>query len=345
VKNLALALMSLTLAGCSTLAVSSRNFEFVREVQVDVCRTEYACKPYFALSDDGEQFIVGLDRVSVVDIGSGVVRPLNPDSELMTRVQQIEMLSDDRAIIVSNFDSEFISIVRLQTGEIESAYFWEHARHLVHLDVTSDRQTAFILDSNGLAALDLSTSLDTQIYRVSDEETPLNLLVDNSYEITVFPDGQRVFLTGEDMSGVVSLDPVELVWSENISNGEDDVWDDEASYSRTALSDNGELIFALEREDNSRLLVFDSSSGDEIKAFDVSALENVYISGVVSMEQAEKVLAFNNVTAFIWDAASLTELQRLSGHFGSVYGVAVSRDGNTVASIDESQTIRVYRRN
>ena len=343
-KNLALALMSLTLAGCSTLAVSNRNFEFVREVQVDVCRTEYACKPYFSLSDDGEQFIVGLDRVSVVDVGTGVVRPLNPDSRLMTRVQQIEMLSDDRAIIVSNFDSEFISIVRLQTGEIESAYFWEHARHLVHLDVTSDRQTAFILDSNGLAELDLSTSLDTQVYRVSDEETPLDLLIDNSYEISVFPDGQRVLLTGKDISGVVSLDPVQLVWSENITNGEDNSWDD-ASYPCTALSSDGEVIFALEYEGDSRLRVFDSSSGDETDAFDLSSVENTHISGVVSLAHAGEILAFNFITAFIWDADASTELQRLSGHFENVYGVAVSRDGSTVASIDESQTIRVYRRN
>ena len=344
-KYFALAVMCLTLAGCSTLAASNRNFEFVREFQVDVCRTEYSCQPYFALSDDGEQLIVGLDRVSVVDVGSGVVRPLNPDSELMTRVQQIEMLSEDRALVVSNFDSEFISIVRLQTGEIESAYFWEHADDVLHLDVTSDRQTAFILDSNGLSTLDLVTSLDTQVYRVSDQDTALNMLVDNAYELSVFPDGRHMFLTGEDVSGVVALDPAELVWSESISNGEDDPWDDEASYSRTALSVDGEVIFALGHEGDSRLRVFDSSSGDEIKAFDVSSLENVYTRGVVSMEQAGKVLAFNNVTAFIWDAASSTELQRLSGHFENVYGVAVSRDGSTVASIDESQTIRVYRRN
>ena len=62
----------------------------------------------------------------------------------------------------------------------------------------------------------------------------------------------------------------------------------------------------------------------------------------ISRDGRRAVSASADKTLKVWDPASGRELRTLTGHTGSVYGVALSGDGRITVSASQDKTLKVW---
>lgn len=332
-KQFIIPVAGLMLGACAsyTGVASDARFEFIREIPLSVCEQERCRSTALALTDDGDRLVVaGTEGMVIIDTMAGDPEPIDPDTDRLKAVDVIEVLSNDR-VITHDDNYRKLSVVRLNRGDIE-AHWADEA--VIDFDASSDGESILMLHFGGIIRQDMSSFVETRLFDIDTAEDDVAEIVDNAEEIIVLPDNEHALLTDYSGIALIALDPFEIVWFKP----PEDMPGTMSGFGDTGVSADGQRILTTDYDD---VHVLDAMSGAYIAKFSLSEYD---IKGVHPVPGTDEVLIETSWQVHVWDSSTEQELQRLSGSEKTIEHVTVSADGNTIAFMDLSQSVRIYRR-
>lgn len=324
----------LMLSACASFTggASDARFEFVREVPLSVCEQERCRSTALALTDDGDHLVVaGTEGMVIIDTMAGDPEPVDPHTDRLKAIDVIEVLSNDR-VIAHDDNYRKLSVVRLNERDIE-AHWADEA--VIAFDASSGGEAILMLHFGGIIRQDMSSFVETQLFDIDTAEDDVAEIVDNAEEIIVLPGDEHALLRDYSGLALVALDPFEIVWFKPPN----DMPGTMSGFGETDVSADGQQIFTTDYDD---VHVLDAMSGAYVAGFSLSEYD---IKGVHPVPGTDEVLIETSWQVHVWDSSTEQELQVLSGSAKTIEHVTVSADGDTIAFMDFSQSVRIYRRN